>query len=150
MLAGLIPPLTSLNNADQCKANTFTLHIGSSSVDHRRDMPDWKRMDQDGWTERLAFQVFKFEEPGTIRIEVKESVSSNRIMVNLGQWSREGWKTRLRFYAYGEARPGTKMIWVAHREDPDRCIFLLGKRSDKLEGWERRLEFWVPKEIPGW
>lgn len=108
-------------------------------------MADWACMDTSGWTERLDFQVFKYEEPGTIRIDVAEEHSSQRVMVNADRWSEEGWKNRLTFYAFGQARPGTKMIWVAYRADPDRCIFLKGGRDDKLEGWERRLEFWVPK-----
>lgn len=115
-------------------------------MDHRRDMADWEPVDKGGWVERLDFQVFKYEEPGTIRIDVTEKhESSHRVMVNADRWSGEGWKHRLTFYAYGQARPGTRMVWVAYRADPDRCIFLKGGRDDRLEGWERRLEFWVPK-----
>lgn len=90
----------------------------------------------------MNFQVFRYEEPETIRIDVTEQFDSHRIMVNR---NHQAWKPRLTFYAYGQPRPGTQYIWVAFRADPDRCIFLKGKPEDRLEGWERRLEFWVPK-----
>lgn len=102
-------------------------------------------MDRDGWTERLAFKAFQFEEPGTIKIEVIESSQSyHRVIVVRKPWSSDGWKKRLEFYAYDQARPGTQMIWIAYRADPERCIFLKGDQGDRLEGWERKFEFWVP------
>lgn len=99
-------------------------------------------MDIDGWTERMQFNVFKFQEPGTIRMEVTEQFNTHRMMVN---GTQGGWSHRLAFFAYNRPRPGTEYVWVAFREDPDRCLFLKGKPSDTLEGWERTLEFWVPK-----
>lgn len=103
-------------------------------------------MDRDGFTERLMFNVFKFMEPGLIKIYVLESSSApRRVMVRQESGALTGWKARLEFFAYSSPRPGTDLIWVAYRGDPDRCIFLKGGREDILEGWERKLEFWVPK-----
>lgn len=130
-----------MNPTDNKKAKTFTLHIGSYSTDHRRDMPAWVGMDKDGWIERTEFNVFRYEEPGTIRIDVTEQHDSHRMMVNT---NKPEWKHRLTFYAYGKPRPGTRYVWVAFRADPDRCIFLKGTQADCLAGWERVLEFWVP------
>lgn len=110
-------------------------------------MPDWGQMNKYGWTERLDFEVFKYQEPGTIKINVLECLLGvHRAMATLDSISLEGWKKRLEFYAYDRERPGTQMIWVAYRGDPDRCIFLKGGQADKLEGWERKFEFWVPKQ----
>lgn len=103
-------------------------------------------MDRDGFTERLQFNVFQFEEPGLIKIYVVESKAApRRVLASRDPSVLEGWKKRLEFYAYGTRRPGTHLIWVAYRADPDRCIFLKGGPEDTLEGWERRLDFWVPK-----
>lgn len=122
------------------------MYVGTTYTDYRRDLSSWVGMDRDGFTERLVFNVFKFQEPGLIKIYVVESSSMpRRVMVRREPGVTEGWKTRHEFYAYGSPRPGTNMIWVAYRGDPDRCIFLKGDREDTLEGWERRLEFWVPK-----
>lgn len=128
--------------ADNLQARRYALHIGSYSADHRRDMPGWDGMDGGGWTERMQFNVFKFQEAETVRFEVTEQFDSHRMMVN---GSQTGWQHRLAFFAYDRPRPGTEYIWVAFRTDPDRCLFLKGKPSDTLEGWERKLEFWVPK-----
>lgn len=98
-------------------------------------------MDRDGWAERTSFEVYKFEEPGTIRVDVVEQHDTHRVMVNRNQ---HGWNPRLVFYAYPQPRPGTEYVWVAFRADPDRCLFLKGAKGDCLEGWERVLEFWVP------
>lgn len=89
--------------------------------------------------------MFKFDEPGLIKIHVLESVNPpKRVMVTQESSVSEGWEHRMDFYAYGRPRPGAYLIWVAYRGDPDRCIFMRGLRTDVLEGWERRLEFWVP------
>lgn len=90
--------------------------------------------------------MFRYEEGGTVRFDVTEQYDKQRVMVNSGgNWVSEGWSHKLTFYAYDEPRPRTQYIWVAFRSDPARCIFLKGKQSDTLQGWERRLEFWVPK-----
>lgn len=103
-------------------------------------------MNRDGWTERLEFNVFKFEEPATIKIYVVESSSPPyRIMANREPWALQGWKKRLEFYAYARPRPGTQPVWVGYQDDPQRCIFVKGEQGDTMPGWERRLEFWVPK-----
>lgn len=103
-------------------------------------------MNRDGFTERLVLNVFQFQEHGLVKIHVVESSSPpRRVMISREPGVSSGWKTRLEFFAYSCPRPGTNMVWVAYRSDPDRCIFLKGDREDKLEGWERKLEFWVPK-----
>lgn len=103
-------------------------------------------MNRDGWTERLIFNVFKYQEPGTSKVSVTKSTNgSRRIMVSREPWAVSEWEPLLEFYAYDEQRPGTYPIWVAYHSDPDRCIFMKGGRADILPGWERRFEFWVPK-----
>lgn len=108
-------------------------------------MIDWTTIDKAGWTEQLDFKAFKDEEEGTIEIHVTEQFSTHRMMVHQGGWISQGWNHRLTFYAYEKQRPGTQMIFVAFRGDPERCILLNGGKSNILEGWERGLEFWVPK-----
>lgn len=98
-------------------------------------------MDRDGWTERTSFQVFKFEEPGTVRVDVVEQLHTHRAMVNR---KKQGWTHRLAFYAYPVPREGTEYVWVAFQAEPDRCLFVKGTKGERLEGWEKRLEFWVP------
>lgn len=108
-------------------------------------MPDWRPMNRDGWTERVDFKVFKFQEPNTIKIYVVQSTSgTHRVMVNRVPWPLEGWTKYLEFHAYGRQRAGTQLIWIAYRGDPDRCIFVKGDHGDTMERWDRRLEFWVP------
>lgn len=108
-------------------------------------MADWN-MNQYSWIERLVFNVFKFEEPGTIKILVSDSISHpHRVMVTTQPWSVEGWKTRLEFYAYDRARPGTNMIWIGYHAGPDRCIFVKGDEADTIPGWSCQFKFWVPK-----
>lgn len=103
-------------------------------------------MTRDEWIERLEFSVFKFHEPGLIKICVVESIKPpRRLMVSQESGIPDGWKHRMDFYAYARPRPGTYLIWVAYRGDPDRCLFMKGQSTDVLEGWERKLEFWVPK-----
>lgn len=134
-----------MNYANHHQARTFTLHIGSYSSDHRRDIAGWSSYVSDRWwVQRLNFEVFKFEEPGTIRIDVTDQHDPHRVMVNPAGWSATGWEPLLTFYVYAQQRPGTQMIWVAFGTNPERCIFMKGGVSDKLEGWERRMEFWVP------
>lgn len=109
-------------------------------------MITWDKPNQDEWTTRLEFGVFKFDEPGLIKIYVVESTKSpSRVMVTQESSVSEGWKRRMEFYAFSRPRPGTFLIWVAYRGDPDRCVLMRGLRTDVLEGWERKLEFWVPK-----
>lgn len=109
-------------------------------------MCDWKDMNRDGWTERLVFNVFQYEEPGMFKVTVKKATTgSTRQMVNREPWHTDGWDAYLEFFAYERQRPGTHMIWIAYHSDPERCIFLKGNHTDVLPGWERRLEFWVPK-----
>lgn len=141
-MAGLLPVFISVDPADEQKAKTFTLHVGSYFERYRRDMPSWGCMDTAGWTERLDFKVFKYEEPGTIRVDVAEQHNSHRMMVNT---SVPGWQHRLTFHAYGQQRQGTQYIWVGYQAEPDKCIFVKGERGDSLDGWKRILEFWVPK-----
>ncbi|KAL0638665.1 hypothetical protein Q9L58_002243 [Maublancomyces gigas] len=127
-------------------AVTFPLHVGSYSADYRRDKCTWENMDKDGWTERLVFNVFKYQEPGTFKVAVTiNTTGSRRVMVNREPWNTPGWDDFLEFYAYERQRPGTHMVWIAYRSDPERCIFLKGSPTDVLPGWERRLEFWAPK-----
>lgn len=103
-------------------------------------------MTRDGFTERLEFDVFQFEEPGLIKIYVIEGTSSpRRVMAGRDPGIPDGWKKRLEFYAYGSPRPGTYRVWIAYRADPDRCLFMKGDGAEAWEGWECRLEFWVPK-----
>lgn len=90
----------------------------------------------------MQFNVFKYHEAGTIRIQVTEHPDYHRIMVD---GAGPGWKHMLTFHAYEQPRPGTEYVWVAFKAGPDRCVFLKGKPGDTLEGWERKLEFWVPK-----
>lgn len=102
-------------------------------------------MNRNEWLERLDFQVFRFEEPGTIKLYVVESTNSTyRVLVNREPWALEGWKRRLEFHAYGQPRPGTQAVWVGYCGNPDRCIFVKGGRGEQISGWDRRLEFWVP------
>lgn len=139
------PSTSSVNRTNYVQANMFPLYIGSACSDYRRDMTEWRPMNRDGWTDRLNFNVFKFEEPSTIKIFVVESTSgSHRVMVNREPWALEGWKKRCEFNAYGRARPGTQAMWIGYKDDPDRCVFVKGGRGEAMEGWERRLEFWVP------
>lgn len=105
-------------------------------------------MNRDGWTERLVFKVFKFEEPGTFKVILKMATTATgatHVLANREPCSKDGWKYLLQFYAYSEQRPGTDAIWVAYHSTPERCIFLKGDRTDIFPGWERTFEFWVPK-----
>lgn len=148
-------PSTIGNCANWVKAITFPLHVGSYLGDFRRDTADWKNMNRDGWTERLVFNVFKFEELGTFKVNVQitTATGANQILVNrephpMNRWVNLGWKNLLHFYAYSEQRPGTHAISVAYHSEPERSIFLKGDpidRVDTLPGWERTLQFWVPK-----
>lgn len=145
MACALDPSLPLISCSNIYQANTFTLHIGSVCTDYRRDMPDWNSMNRNEWLERLDFQVFRFEEPGTIKLYVVESTNSTyRVLVNREPWALEGWKRRLEFHAYGQPRPGTQAVWVGYCGNPDRCIFVKGGRGEQISGWDRRLEFWVP------
>lgn len=103
-------------------------------------MPGWVGMNRDGWTERTSFQVFKYQEPGTMRVDVIEQHDSHRVLVNRSQ---ERWTHRLTFYVFPKHRIGTEYVWVAYRADPERCLFLKGG-EEGLEGWEKVLEFWAP------
>lgn len=140
------PPTKFVDYANLLQAKRFSLYIGSCKPNQRRDMPDWISMDRDGWTERLDFKVFKFDEPGTIKIFVSECLWPHRVMVDRKQCCLEGWKERLVFNAYGRPRPRTDLIWIGYRGDPDRCIFVKGNGAEPVEDWERRLEFWVPRD----
>lgn len=104
-------------------------------------MPGWVNMDRDGWTERTAFEVFKFEEPGTVRVDVTERLDPHCMVVNRPQ---PGWNRRMTFYAYAQHRPGTVWVGVLLQTDPHRCVFVRGNGGEGLQGWERIMEFWVP------
>lgn len=120
--------------------------MGTTYKDYRRDLISWERMTRDEWIERLEFKAFKFHEPGLIRVIILETTKPpGRVMVTTEATIPEGWKHRMEFFAYDRPRPGTYLIWVAYRGDPDRCLLMKGQREDVLEGWERKLEFWVPK-----
>lgn len=102
-------------------------------------------MDKGGFREHLSLRVFMHRAPDTMRISIVESSEPPlRMMVDRGVVDLGDWKYRLHFYAYERERPGTQRIWVAYRGDPDRCMFLKGGPDDMLEGWEQKLEFWVP------
>lgn len=109
-------------------------------------MADWEPVSSPGWQERLTFNVFRYEEPGMIKIHLYESISpTGRTMATISPSTAKGWTKRLEFFVYSSQRPGTDMIWIAYCGDPQRCIFVRGGPSDTLNGWERMFGFWVPE-----
>lgn len=93
----------------------------------------------------MDFKVFKFQEPGLIKIFVMGKNSPQRMLAVRGQNGLDRWwKVYFHFWAYSEPRPGTQRIWVGYQDGPERGIFVKGNNRDGMEEWEERCEFWVP------
>lgn len=137
-----------MTGADKFKGYTFPLLIGSTDLYYRRDMTDWENMSLYGWMLRLQLKVFRFQEPGTIKVFVAESTDDekrHRIIVSLQEWHGPMWQPRMEFYAYGQPRPGTDLIWVGKQDNPERCIFVKEDKNDVMTDWKHMFDFWVPK-----
>lgn len=139
ILPGMHLDPRSVNPADDEQAKTVTLYIGSRSDHYRRAMTGWTCMDKDEWTERMEFKVFKYEEVGTIRVEVRDNRDSHRSMVNTSRQGGIPVLPSMRMASRARERAIYGFLFGRTR------IFLNGTQGDCLDGWERILKSCVPQ-----
>lgn len=133
-----------MSRANDFEVNTFPLYIYSNNSP-RCDFAEWRAdRPEDDWKLRMDFKVFRFQEPGLVKIFVMlKSPPWRMLAVRDKSKVSHLWKLHLDFWAYGEPQPGTQRIWSGFQAKTNMVIFVKGGREG-MEDWAEQCEFWVP------
>lgn len=136
-----ILPTTSADQANRCQHQSSILYVSRNRSENR----DWVSWTNDGispvWKEHLRLNVFKSQQPGTVRIGVAGNRSGARIKRVVGPDDPNNpWA--IWFWAYPRPAPETRMISIAIYDN--RGFIFGSEREVEEDDWQSVFYLWFP------
>lgn len=102
-------------------------------------------MNDSKWKEHLQLNVFKSQQPGTVKVCVLRQKGRYRMQCTMGRENLgEPWKKEIEFWVYPDPSPKTTMVQIIYLNELRGCIVELEEAETKVENWQSRFSIWLP------